>query len=77
MSQYFLDSCRVPGPGPLRHGPQNPGEQVTYQTITEPAEMTMQWGAPEGAPTPPWWAEGGFLKEGAFQPRLKEEEELD
>lgn len=58
----------------MRHGPfplgaLSPGEQVSYQRITEAAEMTRRWPDAVGSHS--------FLKETASQPRLKEEEELN
>lgn len=37
----------------------------------------MQWRDTEGAPSPPYRAQGNFRKEVTSQPSLQEEEELD
>lgn len=82
----FLYSCCVPGQGTTKTWAfpwelRVHWEQASYQTITEPAEMTRRWqdavGSHGRAPNMPLRAEGDFLKEVASQPRLKEEEELD
>lgn len=65
---------------PFPLGALNPGEQVSYSTVTEAAEMRGKWQDAmrdtEGAPNLPCGAQGNFCKEVASQLSLQKGEEL-